>query len=159
MRSSVMITFPKDCAVLSKKYPDNYSKYTVTQVTVNLGAQKPCYVIMECPVEPGDLRRHQKDLARVGADLSVEAILNWALLSKSSLDLKPVAAALVRLNAVDMAAFLPVVIEVLSELGSLMQTMFYGMKVNCNVLEYQDGSMVVEVKNVIEPKSLTHYTP
>jgi hypothetical protein len=113
---------------------------------------------MECPVDADDLRRHQRDLRRVGADLSVEAILNWALLANSTLDMEPVAAALVRLHAVDFSAFLPVVSVILSELGSLMQPMFYGMKVRCTVLEYQDGSMVVEVKNVINEKHLTHCT-
>lgn len=73
--------------------------------------------------------------------------------------MNPVASTLVRMCCVDMAQFLPVVAAVLSELGSLMQPMFYGMKVTTYVLEYSDGVMVMEIKNVIDPKQLTHFTP
>lgn len=153
-----MITFPKDCAVLSKNYPVNYSNYTLTRVTVSLGETRPCYVLMECPVDEHDLRRHQRDLFRVGADLAVEDILNWALLASSTLDMYPIANELIRSHAVDLAAFLPVVSVILSELGSLMQPMFSGLKVNCTVLEYHDESMLVEVKNVIEPKQFAYHS-
>jgi hypothetical protein len=91
--------------------------------------------------------------------LTVEDILNWALLAGTSLDLYPIATELIRLNCVNLSKFIPVVSETLSELGSLMQPMFYGMRVDSHVLEYADGAMVVEVKNVIDAKQLTHYTP
>lgn len=154
-----MISFPKGCAELSKKYPASYTTYTVTSVTVNLGAKRPCYVLTDCPVDADVLRRHQRDLHRIGVRLTVEDILNWALLAGSSLDLYPIASTLVRLNSVDMSEFLPVVTTTLSELGSLMQPMFPGMRVDSHVIEYSDGTMVVEVKNVISSKQLAHFTP
>lgn len=154
-----MISFPKGCAELSTKYPASYTTYTVTKITVNLGAKRPCYVLTDCPVDNDVLRRHQRDLHRIGVKLSVEDILNWALLAGSSLDLYPIASTLVRLSSIDMSEFLPVVTDTLSELGSLMQPMFFGMRVDSHVLEYSDGAMVVEVKNVIDQKQLINYTP
>lgn len=154
-----MISFPKGCAELSTKYPARYTTYTVTQITVNLGAKRPCYVLTDCPVDVTVLRRHQRDLHHIGVRLTVEDILNWALLAGSSIDLYPIASTLVRLSSVDMGEFLPIVTNTLSELGSLMQPMFSGMRVDSYVIEYSDGTMVVEVKNVIDPKQLAHLTP
>lgn len=153
-----MISCPIDCAVLSKKYPASYTAYTVTHVTVNLGAKSPCYVLTECPVEPDVLRRHQRDLSRIGLSLSAEDILNWALLAGSCLDLHPIASTLARLSLVHMAEFIPVVINTLSELGSVMQPLFKGYRLVYHVVDYADGFMVVEVKNGIHPKHLTHLT-
>lgn len=153
-----MISFPKGCAELSTKYPASYTTYTVTQITVNLGAKRPCYILTDCPVDDSVLRRHQRDLHRIGVRLTVEDILNWAILAGSSLDLYPIASTLIRLTSVDLGEFLPVVTDTLTELCRDIQPMFTGMKVDGHVVEYSDGTMVVEVKNVIDPKQLTHFT-
>lgn len=153
-----MISCPIDCAVLSKKYPASYTAYTVTRITVNLGAKSPCYVLTECPVEPDALRRHQRDLSRIGLNLSAEDILNWALLAGSCLDLQPIASTLARLSLVTMAEFIPVVINTLSELGSMMQPLFKGYGFVYHVVDYSDGFMVVEVKNVIDQRQVINPT-
>ena len=153
-----MISCPIDCAVLSKKYPASYTAYTVTRITVNLGAKSPCYVLTECPVEADALRRHQRDLTRIGLNLSDVDILNWALLAGSCLDLQPIASTLTRLSLVTMAEFIPVVIHALSDLGSLLQPLFRGYGLVYHVVDYSDGFMVVEVKNVIDPRKAINCT-
>lgn len=153
-----MISFPKGCAELSTKYPASYTTYTVTQITVNLGAKRPCYVLTDCPVDVTVLRRLQRDLHRIGVRLTVEDILNWALLAGSSLDLYPIASTLIRLSAVEMSEFLPVVTNVLTELCRHIKPLFRGLGYDSRIIEYSDGTMVVEVKNVIDPKQLTHFT-
>jgi hypothetical protein len=90
--------------------------------------------------------------------LTVEDILNWAILAGSSLDLYPIASTLIRLTSVDLGEFLPAVTNTLTDLCRDIQPMFTGMKVDGHVVEYSDGTMVVEVKNVIDPKQLTHFT-
>lgn len=153
-----MISCPIDCAVLSKKYPASYTTYTVTRITVNLGAKRPCYVLTECPVEADVLRRHQRDLSRIGLNLSAEDILNWALLAGSCLDLQPIASTLARLSLVTMAEFIPVVINTLSDMGSVLQPVFKGYGLVYHVVDYSDGFMMVEVKNAITERQIVNFT-
>lgn len=118
-------------------------------VTFSFGAGKPCCVVVDCPIEETLLRRYQRSLHRVGVTLTVVEMLNWGFRAATSLDLQPIAATLVRLHNVDLAELLPVIALTLSEMASELQSLFAGRGVTCHVIDYSEGAMILEVKNVL----------
>jgi hypothetical protein len=129
-------------------YPANKSPYTVLEVTVSFGDEPHALALIECPVSQEDLRRYQMELHRIGVTITVVELLNWALTATNSLDLYPAAAALMRMNYVRLPEFIMEVSTILSELGSTLQFRMGRRKTTCKVLEYCDGNLLVEVRNV-----------
>lgn len=159
MRSNAVITYQSGCVEPLMSYPANNSPYTVLEVTVSFGDEPPALALIECPVSQEDLRRYQMDLHRIGVTVTVVELLNWAIAATSSLDLYPVSAALLRMCYVKLPNFITVVSTVLSELGSALQFRLGRRKTICNVIEYCDGNLLVEVRNVYALRAVDCFPP
>ncbi|MNO19220.1 hypothetical protein D3C76_89480 [compost metagenome] len=138
-------------------YPQAYDTYAVSRVTVGPATDTVRYVLVESPMEHDLFKEHYRRLGKIGVMIPMVEMINCAIRRRDVLDTRAGRSWMHRTSDERQALLR----REISTINSAMQAGFKGLLRNacsdCQVLEYCDGLMVIEVRRVVDWDKLNRF--